>query len=349
VLVDPELVSVTKGLNTGALATDESVATLVATPDSAWDTCANAAASIVQSAVLTINGDTSFAGQPDTIRLIRNANNPLLLDAFLNNSTATADLSVPMTSVTQIVVNGLGGDDSLTVDLSNGNALPPGGITYTGGTGSNSLIVNGTINADTMTLGNTLSVPGGVISYSGVSSINLQGSDGNDTLVDTGSDTYAATQTFNERFGMVTGITYMPGYAMFRGAGKRIDVSTASHLLTAATGARYWLLPPARMLSWEVHTGFGVGFGGLPAYEDLFVSSTVTGILGTAVRYQIARNVSLHLQSREHLIDRRPRDSHLRELRELLAVVKHAERGLAGGGTGPLARLAAETRRDSGL
>jgi hypothetical protein len=104
------------------------------------------------------------------------------------------------------------------------------------------------------------------------------------------------TLTFNERFDMVTGITYMPGYAMFRGAGKRIDVSTASHLLTAATGARYWLLPPARMLSWEVHTGFGVGFGGRPAYADLFESSTVSGILGTTVRYQVGRIVSLQLR-----------------------------------------------------
>jgi hypothetical protein len=109
------------------------------------------------------------------------------------------------------------------------------------------------------------------------------------------------TLTFNERFAMVTGVTYMPGYAVFRGAGKRIDVGTASHLLTATTGARYWLLPPARMLSWEVHTGFGVGFGGQPAYADLFESSTVSGILGTTVRYQIGRMVSLHLRVLDRL------------------------------------------------
>ena len=104
------------------------------------------------------------------------------------------------------------------------------------------------------------------------------------------------TLTFNQRFAVVTGVTYMPGYALFRGAGKRINVSTASHLLTATTGARYWLLPPARMLSWQVHTGFGVGFGGQPAYVDLFESSTVSGILGTTVRYQIGRMVILHLR-----------------------------------------------------
>jgi hypothetical protein len=109
------------------------------------------------------------------------------------------------------------------------------------------------------------------------------------------------TLTFNQRFEAVTGVTYMPGYAMFRGAGRRIQVGTGSHLLSATTGARYWLLPPARMLSWEVHTGIGLVFGGRPAYEDLFESSTVSGILGTTVRYQIRRIVSLQLRVQDRV------------------------------------------------
>jgi hypothetical protein len=109
------------------------------------------------------------------------------------------------------------------------------------------------------------------------------------------------TVTFTDRFDVVTGVTYIPGYATFRGAGRQIDVGTRSHLLTAATGARYWVLPPARMLSWEVHTGLGVGFGGQPAYADLFESSTVSGVLGTTVRCQIGRIVSLHLRVQDRL------------------------------------------------
>jgi hypothetical protein len=109
------------------------------------------------------------------------------------------------------------------------------------------------------------------------------------------------TVTFNERFDVVTGVTYIPGYATFRGAGKRIEVGTGSHLLTATSGARYWLLPPARKLAWEVHTGLGVAFGGQPAYQDLFESSTVSGILGTTMRYQIGRIVTLKLRVQERL------------------------------------------------
>jgi len=109
------------------------------------------------------------------------------------------------------------------------------------------------------------------------------------------------TLTFSERFDVATGVTYIPGYAMFRGAGNRIDVATSSHLLTGTTGARYWLLPPAGRLSWEVHTGFGVVFGGRPAYEDLFESSTLSGIVGTTAAYTIGRIARLQLRVQERL------------------------------------------------
>ena len=109
------------------------------------------------------------------------------------------------------------------------------------------------------------------------------------------------TLTFSKRFNVVTRVTYVPGYAMLHGAGNRFDVGTSSHLLSSTTGARYWLLPPARKLSLEVHTGVGVVFGGQPAYVDLFETSTVSGILGTTVRYQIGQIVSLHLRIQDRL------------------------------------------------
>jgi hypothetical protein len=55
------------------------------------------------------------------------------------------------------------------------------------------------------------------------------------------------------------------------------------------------------MLSWEIHTGLSMASGGQRAYEDLFEGSTVSAVLGTIVRYQIGRIVSLQLRVQERL------------------------------------------------
>lgn len=109
------------------------------------------------------------------------------------------------------------------------------------------------------------------------------------------------TVTFNDRLDVVTSITYSPGYASLHGAGKRMELTSGAHSLGGSTGARYWLLPPPRNLSWEIHTGVGLVFGGQPSYEDLFESSTLSGVLGTTLRYQIGRIVSLRLRVEERL------------------------------------------------
>ena len=109
------------------------------------------------------------------------------------------------------------------------------------------------------------------------------------------------TVSFNERLDLLTSVSYTPGYAVVRAAGKRIDFGTSSQMLGGSTGARYWLLQPTRPLSWVVDANVGVLFGGEPAYDDLFGVATVSGALGTAVRYQIGQFVSLHLRIQERL------------------------------------------------
>jgi hypothetical protein len=109
------------------------------------------------------------------------------------------------------------------------------------------------------------------------------------------------TISFNRRFDAVTRVSYSPGYAEVSGVGSRFSVATKAHLLTAGGDARYWLSPPARKLAWEVHTGVGIAFGGEPAYQDLFGSSTVSGIVGSTVRYQFGRVVGLRLRIQDRL------------------------------------------------
>jgi hypothetical protein len=99
----------------------------------AW-TLANASTAILAPGVLQITGDTDFSGEDDTIKLVREANNPLLLDVFLNSAVPT--LTVQLSDLQQINVDGLGGHDTLIVDSSNGLVNVPFGIRYDGGTGT---------------------------------------------------------------------------------------------------------------------------------------------------------------------------------------------------------------------
>jgi hypothetical protein len=107
--------------------------------------------------------------------------------------------------------------------------------------------------------------------------------------------------SFNPRFDLTTGVTYLPGYAMVHGAGKRFEVSTSPHVLSGSTTARYWLRSPASALSWEIHSGIGLVLGGGRAFQQLFDSSTLTGVLGTVLCYQLGRIASLKMKVEERL------------------------------------------------
>lgn len=109
------------------------------------------------------------------------------------------------------------------------------------------------------------------------------------------------TVTFNDRFDVITAVTYSPGYATINAGGKRVAFDGGAHSLGSSASARYWVCPPGGKLSWELHGGLGMVFGGQPTYEDLFESSTVSGVLGSTWVYHIGRIVSLKLKLQERL------------------------------------------------
>ena len=110
------------------------------------------------------------------------------------------------------------------------------------------------------------------------------------------------TLIFSDRFDVANAVTYSPGYATLHGAAEQVDLTSGSHSLAASTAARYWLRPPGGPLSWEMHTGVGMAFGGKPAYLDLFESSTLSAVLGTAVRYQVGHLVSFTVKVQHRLL-----------------------------------------------
>lgn len=83
--------------------------------------------------VVSVNGDDDPTHPNDNIVLMVDHDDPLLLDIFLNSPTPTRQ--IPVLAVSQIVVNGKTGSNSLTVDFRNGAFNPPNGIFFDGGSG----------------------------------------------------------------------------------------------------------------------------------------------------------------------------------------------------------------------
>ncbi len=106
----------------------------------AW-TVPNASDTLDVPGVLQIDGDTDFPGQDDVIKLLLDPNNPSLLDVFLNSTTPTDTFQ--LSTLEQINVNGLGGNDTLIVDHTNSLVNVPNGIRYDGGVGFDLLQVIG--------------------------------------------------------------------------------------------------------------------------------------------------------------------------------------------------------------
>jgi len=110
------------------------------------------------------------------------------------------------------------------------------------------------------------------------------------------------TLTFSNRFDITNAVSYSPGSATLHGGGKKFQVSSASHSLSGTTAARYWLRTPDRPLSWEVHSGMNIVFGGKPSYMDLLDGSTLSAVMGTAVHYHAGRLLSFTLRAQQRLL-----------------------------------------------
>jgi hypothetical protein len=89
--------------------------------------------------VLLIEGTTG----DDQIRLVRNRDNPLLLDVTITSAGGTETRTVQVSVLHQIDIRGGDGADTLTIDAVNGPIAVPGNLDYDGGTGGDTLVLLG--------------------------------------------------------------------------------------------------------------------------------------------------------------------------------------------------------------
>lgn len=111
---------------------------------------------------------------------------------------------------------------------------------------------------------------------------------------------------WSSRLDVVSELRYIPGTAVLRGTAQGIALGTTAHLLSLTTRVRYWLLPPTRRLAWEVHSGVAAAFGGTQEFGDLFHHSMGDGVIGTVLRCQVLRRVSVQVQLQDYLRSYKP-------------------------------------------
>jgi hypothetical protein len=192
--------------------------------------------------------------QSDTFFLRRNSDGTHL-DVWQNAPTPGAGTPTQQLLISNLTsgltVFGEASDDSLTLDLSNGNPFP-GGISFDGGGGNDSLTVIGTTAADNLTLG----AAGGTFQtkLAGFATINI-GRSSVETLRMPGTN---ATNDL---------VTLIDGVATLDTAGNPVSV-------TAAGGTAVQLLGPQTLGALHLTGGSIVTLGGL-----LIVSGATLGSL----------------------------------------------------------------------
>ena len=135
---------------------------------------------------LEVQGQTTPTQRPvnDRFTLIRNPVDPEILDIFLNVSPGSIIppvASAHLCDIEQIDILGLGGDDTLVIDNSNGPVVFPGTINFDGGTGTNEI----EIDDQSITVSNEYSIGLTQLSSSSFATIELSGV--NSLVFDAGS------------------------------------------------------------------------------------------------------------------------------------------------------------------
>ncbi len=136
--------------------------------------------SIVPTQYVDSSGNNAYA-------IDISAGNSSLLQIFVNvPETGSPTYTIPLSQMPSLNFSSGTGNDSLTVDFTSGDPVPTGGISFNGGSGTNSLTLTGPSGTNTASINSSqLTFDSSVIGYSNVSSIAISAGSGNDTLTQT--------------------------------------------------------------------------------------------------------------------------------------------------------------------
>src|SRR5262249_21731130 len=116
------------------------------------------------------------------VRMDASDTNVQIFENVTTNDPPT--FSIPKTWLADLHFHGNDGDDSLTVDYSNGSPAPSDGIEFNGGnpSASDTLFIVGSAGADTATFDVGSVTLNGTVTYTNVEHLNFDGAGGDDIV-----------------------------------------------------------------------------------------------------------------------------------------------------------------------
>jgi hypothetical protein len=126
---------------------------------------------------------TSFGGNSFTIRLDAAATQVQIFNSSTASGSPSTSIALSLLTSTPLTFTGTGLSDIFNVDLTNGNPIPSGGVTFTGSGNNSALRVTGSANADAVSVAPAaITVFGSsLVHYSNVAGIALNLNGGDDT------------------------------------------------------------------------------------------------------------------------------------------------------------------------
>ncbi len=150
-------------------------------PDDVGNIAGGWSLEIITSVTPTVQGDSNA----NNFTLRTNAGNNALIDVVVDGTTRT----FPKSAIASLDFAGQGNNDTLTIDYSNGNPIPLGGINFDGGVGGNDdLVIQGGPGFNTVTYdmtavgGGTLNLDGSGVRFSNLEPVTVTSAVGTVTI-----------------------------------------------------------------------------------------------------------------------------------------------------------------------
>lgn len=243
-----------------------------ATGDFVQTEFANVTASVTGPTPVVISGTANA----DNFYVKKDADG-LNADVWINSATPGTGAPTTqflLTQLSTVEIDGLGGNDKLTVDYTNGNPIPLTGLKFAGGAGTDTLKAIGTGATDAFSVGSggLSHAGGGTLSQSDVENLAISG--GN-FAVDVQAVTSGSVASLDVGAGATVRVIY-PDAPAGDPATAALVSGIRSFLASGYNGGA-WNGPGINSSDAHAHQGFALGYANDPTQDTFTIKYTLAG------------------------------------------------------------------------